>query len=378
MPSSRAWARQRARASAYSWLSTPGPSSACSKSDWPKCASSTSACSRLNATTSARVRGPSPGAGREVAAQPAAQLGQHHQQLVLLRQVGHRVEVGVVDDRRALGGQQLHRPLGVLVGVACCSPRSPCGARRSACRRAGPRRRATRSRCRRRRARRAARPRRARSSPSGRGSPGRPRSAPPRRWAPAPTVGLNPTQPLNAAGQVIEPSVSVPTANGAMPAADRGAAAGARTAGGPVQGVGVAGQAAVGAPPGGRVLVADVGPLAEVRLAEHDHPGVAQPAAPARASRDGVRHAGERQRPGGRGQVGGVDVVLHQHRAARAAARAAVGPRRPARRACSSAAVVAGAHRRDPTRPPRPCGPAPARPARRSSPSPADLATHPD
>ena len=34
-----------------------------------------------------------------------------------------------------------------------------------------------------------------------------------------PTVGLIPTQPLKAAGQVIEPSVSVPTANGARPAA---------------------------------------------------------------------------------------------------------------------------------------------------------------
>src|SRR3954469_19872913 len=34
-----------------------------------------------------------------------------------------------------------------------------------------------------------------------------------------PTVGLIPTQPLSAAGQVIEPSVSVPTASRASPAA---------------------------------------------------------------------------------------------------------------------------------------------------------------
>ena len=34
-----------------------------------------------------------------------------------------------------------------------------------------------------------------------------------------PTVGLSPTQPLREAGQTIEPSVSVPTASGASPAA---------------------------------------------------------------------------------------------------------------------------------------------------------------
>jgi hypothetical protein len=34
-----------------------------------------------------------------------------------------------------------------------------------------------------------------------------------------PTVGLRPTRPLIAAGQVIEPSVSVPIAAGARPAA---------------------------------------------------------------------------------------------------------------------------------------------------------------
>ena len=125
--------------------------------------------------------------------------------------------------------------------------------------------------------RRAARPRHARSSPSGRGSPGSWRSARRRRSGTRPTVGLSPTQPLKAAGQVIEPSVSVPIAYGAMPRADRGAAAGARAAGRAVQAVRVAGQAAVRAPAGGRALVADVRPLAEVGLAEHDHPGVAQP-----------------------------------------------------------------------------------------------------
>ena len=39
------------------------------------------------------------------------------------------------------------------------------------------------------------------------------------RRARGPTVGLIPTQPLKAAGSVIEPSVSVPIANGASPAA---------------------------------------------------------------------------------------------------------------------------------------------------------------
>ncbi|MNC57020.1 hypothetical protein D3C75_1066510 [compost metagenome] len=34
-----------------------------------------------------------------------------------------------------------------------------------------------------------------------------------------PTVGLNPTTPLTEAGQVIEPSVSVPMATGARPMA---------------------------------------------------------------------------------------------------------------------------------------------------------------
>ena len=34
-----------------------------------------------------------------------------------------------------------------------------------------------------------------------------------------PTVGLMPTTPFNEAGQTIDPSVSVPTANGIRPAA---------------------------------------------------------------------------------------------------------------------------------------------------------------
>ena len=34
-----------------------------------------------------------------------------------------------------------------------------------------------------------------------------------------PTVGLRPTRPLSADGQTIDPSVSVPTASGAYPAA---------------------------------------------------------------------------------------------------------------------------------------------------------------
>jgi hypothetical protein len=34
-----------------------------------------------------------------------------------------------------------------------------------------------------------------------------------------PTVGLMPTQPFNEAGHTIDPSVSLPTASGASPAA---------------------------------------------------------------------------------------------------------------------------------------------------------------
>ena len=93
-----------------------------------------------------------------------------------------------------------------------------------------------------------------------------------------PTVGLIPTTPLNAAGQVIDPSVSVPIASGASPAATAAPLPELDPPGGAVEAVGVAGQPAVAAPAGRREPVTDVGPLAEVGLAQHHHPGRAQPA----------------------------------------------------------------------------------------------------
>jgi hypothetical protein len=60
------------------------------------------------------------------------------------------------------------------------------------------------------------------------------------------------------------------------------------------------------------VLVADVGPLAEVGLAQHDHAGVAETTYERGVcDRWGVH---EREGAGRRGKAGGVDVVLDQHR----------------------------------------------------------------
>ena len=128
-----------------------------------------------------------------------------------------------------------------------------------------------------------------------------------------PTVGLMPTTPLLEAGQTIEPSVSVPRAAAARLAATDGGRARAGAAGVAVEHVGVAGLAAPAAPAAGRVEAAEVGPLAEVGLAEDDGAGGAQ------ARGDGGvlvrRVADQRQRAGGgRHAVGGVDVVLEQDR----------------------------------------------------------------
>ena len=121
MPS-RPCLRQRARAAAYSWLSTSGPSSACSKSDCPKCRELDLGVLAVEGDDVGEGARAVAGAGREVVLEAVPELGQQHQQLVVLVEVLHRREVGGVDDRRALGGEQLHRPLGVRVGVAAVAP----------------------------------------------------------------------------------------------------------------------------------------------------------------------------------------------------------------------------------------------------------------
>ena len=90
-------------------------------------------------------------------------------------------------------------------------------------------------------------------------------------------MGLSPTMPLAVAGQTIEPSVSVP-----MAAAQRLAATATRRSGaGParvaVEHVRIAREAAAAAPAARRSRRAEVGPFAEIRLAEDDRAGRAQP-----------------------------------------------------------------------------------------------------
>jgi hypothetical protein len=97
-----------------------------------------------------------------------------------------------------------------------------------------------------------------------------------------------PTRPFTEAGEVIEPSVSVPTATAAR--LDATAAAPAR----------------------GRARRADVRPLGEVRLAEDHGSRGAQLLDHERIARR--LHVDERERArGGLHAVGRRDVVLHQH-----------------------------------------------------------------
>ena len=152
----------------------------------------------------------------------------------------------------------------------------------------------------------------------------------------------------------------MPIAYGAMPARDRGAAAGARAAGGPVQGVGVAGQPAVGAPARGRCCSS--------RMLAHSLrlvlPSTTMPASrsrcTSRASCAGCGSVGQRQRPGRRGQVGGVDVVLDQDRPPVQRPDRALAASASRCAACSSAAslrvqtdAISGVHLVDPGQRPR-------------------------
>ena len=93
----------------------------------------------------------------------------------------------------------------------------------------------------------------------------------------SPTVGLRPTSPFTAAGQMMLPSVSVPTPTAARLAAIADAGAGARSAGIAIEHVGVLRLPAARAPAGRRPRRAEVGPLAQVGLAEDDRAGLAQP-----------------------------------------------------------------------------------------------------
>ena len=255
MPSSRPCFRQRARASAYSWLSTPGPSSACSNSDCPKCREldlGVLAVERDDVGERARAVA---GAGGEVVPRGrCAELGQHHQQLVVPSR-SPSIDVRSVASTIVApsAASSCTARSACVVGVAAVAPVASLGARRSASRPAVRRRRARRSRSR---------------SPAS-----TPSSAAASRTVVAigpgesceletgttPSVGTTPDGRL-------EPDAAVERRRAGDRAVrlradrvrrdagrDRGAAAGARAAGGPVQGVGVAGQAAVGAPPGGRV-----------------------------------------------------------------------------------------------------------------------------
>ena len=74
----------------------------------------------------------------------------------------------------------------------------------------------------------------------------------------------------------------------------------------------VPGLAAAAAPPAGRAARAEVGPLAEVGLAQDDGAGLSEPGHQRRiGGRRSARH-GQRAR-GGEHAVAGVDVVLEQH-----------------------------------------------------------------
>ena len=123
MPPARVAATPRARASRCSGLPATGPARACSKSAWPKWASSVVGVlavevDELGQRARARRRCGSRGSPSSA----GAELGEQHQQLVVPDLVAQRRQVGVVDDGRALGGQQRERPLGGGVGVRGVAP----------------------------------------------------------------------------------------------------------------------------------------------------------------------------------------------------------------------------------------------------------------
>ena len=126
-----------------------------------------------------------------------------------------------------------------------------------------------------------------------------------------PTLGLNPTMPLMLAGQVIEPLVSVPMAPQAKPAAIaaplpdddpqvlRSIAWGLRV------------RPPTRAPPAGRIVGADIGPFAEVGLAQHHPAGGAQICDQRRIAAGHVAFQGKAA--GGSREVACINIVLYQH-----------------------------------------------------------------
>ena len=93
------------------------------------------------------------------------------------------------------------------------------------------------------------------------------------------------------------------------------AAARGRAAGIAVDGVGVAGQPANRAPPTGGVIVADIGPFGEIGLAEDETPIAAQVGDQRGIAPGLVADQGEAACRGG--PFARLDIVLHQHGAAR-------------------------------------------------------------
>ncbi len=129
----------------------------------------------------------------------------------------------------------------------------------------------------------------------------------------SPTVGFTPTRPLALEGEMMDPDVSVPIA-AAQVARRRphpGARAGARRLA--VVRIGVVGLAAAPAPAAGGAGRAEVGPLAEVGLAEDDGAGLAQLPGDERVPRRLRAEQRERARRGFH-LVGGGDVVLDEDR----------------------------------------------------------------
>jgi hypothetical protein len=110
-----------------------------------------------------------------------------------------------------------------------------------------------------------------------------------------PMLGLMPTRPLTELGQRMLPSVSVPIV----------------AAGRALQRVGVSGLPAAAAPAAAAAAAAEVGPLAQIGLAENHRAGFAQTCGDAGVLRGGLADQGDRA---GRGlhRVAGVDVVLQQ------------------------------------------------------------------
>ena len=248
-------------------------------------------------------------ARREVPGQGHLELDQHQSQPDLVVEVLQGRQREVVDDHRAGRRQQRQRPFGRRVGGVAVPPQVTGYADPAAAHPALELGRGTR-------------PGHRVEQRGGVGDGQRHRPgcvlAPRDRHHPLgrhqPDRGLQPDDPA-ACGRGRDRAVGL-GADGerGQPGGDRGPAPGARPGGSAVEGIRVAGQTAVRAPAGGGVVVADVGPLAEVGLAEHDQAGVTE-SAYQRCVLLG-RRVGERQRAGRRGQTGGVDVVLDQHRPA--------------------------------------------------------------